>query len=213
MISGEFSVNFTRSSMMGSVMEYLRQPESRQLAPDQPEAQHRDLRPVIPFVDEAWGPTDLTELSEVSAKDLRRIVDARRAMLDKQEQDVYSRNANSVYAPVGSPFAPLFRTLQGGFTVSIVFGGQLGGAKELRFDGGDEWQAPPVLDTIENQIAVGTGIQLIGVSLMSEAMVVADDGRGVISTFTFQARDERPMEQHLLEELSAGFSPKVEDLF
>ena len=90
-------------------------------------------------------------------------------------------------------FAGMFEIEPYGFDMTVVFGGRVDNNRLLRWN--DRIGAGPgPMVYQDDALAVGiTGVRFVGVSIVGVARSAADDGRPLVETISFQARDMAPV--------------------
>lgn len=199
-IQGELSLNFKRDGYLFSLLDLLRnQREENVWLPTSPPSKEAsnsmsEIRPPNPYTTNAWGPQSVSKIKGIiDPKVAKDLVDRKKAATN--EATVNSRYEANVPSRAG-----MFETKTEGFDINIIFGANLNSGMTLRFLSDDSYIADgvdsgfadgAVLQTDANKqgIVASTGIKLIGISIMGLARSINDDGRPIIETYTFQARD------------------------
>lgn len=201
-IQGELSLNFKRDAYLFSLINFLGKPGSRAPAADTGNGGSQSQQKFNPlsFIDSnslpmGIGAEQLTETlastlsSSLAASQKREIVDAyKRANI---REDTVIKNTPKIKTDSGI-FQVGERT---GFDLSIIFGANLSSQLSLKM-AGDEYEVingqEEIVDgTVESTpgIFTSTGIRLKEVSLMGLAKTINDDGRPIIETYNFLAKD------------------------
>ncbi len=217
-IQGEISMNFKKDGYLFSMIKMLREQDKSNIwLPSSPSSQVQansmsEIRPPAPFNNNAWGPqvSDKLKLEGLDPKVAKDLV-----MRKKQAASESILNENRFRPDVGSRRG-MFETKVEGFDLNIIFGANLNSGMTLRYMEDDTWQNerdPHTYDgaVIQDEgnlagIVPGTGIKLIGVSIMGIARSVNDDGRPIIETYTFQARDVQVLRN---EDIPNGTSKSI----
>lgn len=208
-ITGELSVNFKRSGYLYSLLSYLRQNDAQTQAsryfPEpqkepsgySPEFRKRlsgyfpkfqQERPTVPFVEEAWGPPDLSRLRDVNATELRRILDEKDKLTAENTRWVEQGELSKRYAPTVQTSSGVFETRFGGFDLNIIYGASVDGGQALRYYDDDDYTLGHSAAAIAYQSQVGTGVKIIGVELMGSSTMIDESGRPLTETYAFQAK-------------------------
>lgn len=97
----------------------------------------------------------------------------------------------------------IFESQLEGFDINIVYGANLSSKRNLRWIGGDEYELAPdnaqygdgrVLQVSKDDgLVTSTGLKLIGTSISGLAKTINDDGRPIVETYSFQAKDVVPI--------------------
>jgi hypothetical protein len=99
----------------------------------------------------------------------------------------------------------LFETGIDGFDLNILFGGRLDQSKKLTWDNSDVYNTQTLITEPTNKTnTVATGVKLIGVSIMGQAKAITDEGRGIVETYTFQAKDLQTIMPKLIKNTKAN---------
>lgn len=196
LIQGELSLNFKRDGYLFSLLNLLRQQSNTNIwLPGRNyvggDATIAETNPPLPYNNAPWGP-QLWEQAKTEGVDPKVI----NAMITKyrssREGKVYE------YEPTVQERAGMFETKVDGFDINVVFGANLSAAHTLRYIDGDSYDVtladgtkyPDGAVIQEKQGALAsTGIKLIGVSIMGLARTINDDGRPIIETYSFHAKD------------------------
>lgn len=189
-ISGELTVNFKRDSYLFSLINLL-SVNQEDIPTVNQEVQTTDVRPPLVFDPDKWGDNELEKLKNgnMDPETLMQVVRAQKA--GRNTADV-SKASASVKRRAGA-----FETRKEGFNLNVLFGIGLNASKNIVFHSDESYrlsreQTVPLegaTSAAHKALGVGTGIKLIGVSIMGVGKTVTDDGRPVLETYTFQARD------------------------
>lgn len=196
-VQGEFSLNFKRFGYMFSLLRVLREKEDQRTAISDRGTQTLGSdgtwysNPVV-YANQPWGPDSNTKLSteQFNGDQLAKYVK------DRKRSQYLNEGAVNAYAPRVARNAGMYEVAPEGFNVSIVFGGNIPQPVALRFvSDSDAYTAENgvVEDPAVDPHIIGTGLMLMGVSIMSNPVTINDDGRPVMETYSFMAKDVRPM--------------------
>jgi hypothetical protein len=196
LIQGELSMNFKRDGYLFSLMQHLKvtDPSESGLPPQAPVRLERggSARPPLPYVPTTWGPSSLEKLKDVDPNIARDLVERYRAAASEQ---VVNEKPPMIPSNRG-----IFETRPEGFDLTLIFGANLKSSMILRYLDGNSYSVEShdsnladgaVIQDAATQkgIIAGTGIRLVGVSILGIGRSVNDDGRPIIETYSFQARD------------------------
>jgi hypothetical protein len=193
-IQGELTMNFTRDSYIFNLLQHLAtlNPETGMLP--RSNAKHnadgtQTADPVL-FNVYPWGPQSgrkvLTE--NFTGDQAKAYVEARIKQKQQQERQL-AANVPSVKEDQG-----IFQTRPGGFDLNLVFGAFLAQPMTLTYNNNEQdykLDGAIFQDLRPNPAPIGTGIKLVGVEIMSQARSAVDDGRPLMETYSFLARDIR----------------------
>ena len=193
-ISGEFSINFKRDSLIFSMLEDIRRTGgSYTTAPIKKEKPNLNPNPTLPYLFDAgllagtFAERMLTTDGDgmfASPEVIAAARDSFKAQYFKDEESIRG------IEPVLNRKAGLFETSSKGFTLSLIFGADFKDGLTVKYDTDNIYTRDQILPMDNStQINPSTGIQFIGVELMGVARSVTDDGRNIVETFTFQAKD------------------------
>lgn len=195
MIQGELSLNFTRDSYLFAVLQRLatQGPLATEHGPNLSVPTNVDgtqtgdpiLYNVYP-----WGPqTGRKVLTEEMTADQRlQFVLQRKKAMDQE------RLALAKSRPLIPQFQGLFETGPGGFDLNLVFGAYLSRPLSLRYAASEDnyfLDGATFPDMRANPGPLGTGLKIVGVDIQGKAKSISDDGRPLVETYTFLARDVR----------------------
>jgi len=188
-ISGELTCNFQRDGYLFSLLQMMRSKEEDSFIPKRPLVNKPDgtlVRPPAQFVKHNWGSNPATKIAngEMSPDQVAAFVKANKTVLDDGDID------SEIYAPDIQQNKGLFETRKAGFDLNIIYGGKLNSALVLKFlsDETQYYADGAIIDEPEG-VYPATGVKLIGVSIMNMQRSNGDDGRSIVETYTFQARD------------------------
>lgn len=185
-IQGEITMNFKRDGQLFALLNLLRTNTVAGFSDNstQYSAAPEDRVPVVfdnsPFGSEVWSQITSEGISPEVAKSM--------------EVKYKTSRSTGKSTPVIQESGGLFETKKGGFDLSIIFGANLSAAQVLRSDGTADnileaqYQDGVVLQG-EHQVISSTGIRIIGVSIAGLAKTITDDGRPLVETYSFQAKD------------------------
>lgn len=196
-VQGELSMNFKRFGYMFSLIRVLKEKEDQRAAVKESSSETLGSdgtwysNPVV-FANQPWGPDSNTSFSteQFNGDQLAKYVKDR-----KRTQFLTESNVNS-YAPRVARNAGMYEVAPEGFNLSIVFGGNIPQPVALRFVSDSEMytaESGVVQESSIDPHIIGTGLMLVGVSIMANPVTINDDGRPVMETYSFMARDVRPM--------------------
>jgi hypothetical protein len=144
----------------------------------------------VKYTNYAWGPQSSQQIAtqEFTAEQAEAFVAGKKR----------ARSAAAVNKNVGivQQNAGMFATSVAGFDLNLIMGGGLANARRLRFEvDEDKYYADGSIMALPptNPVAVGTGLKIIGVEIMSESMGMPDDGRPFMQTYAFVAKDIIPL--------------------
>jgi hypothetical protein len=185
-ITGELSYNFKKNGVIFSLLNLLKSQTSVSSV--------IDGRPPEAYITPQWGgnPAQKIKSGQLSTSQLSDFIASQKAGTSFD-----SPATQGPPLPQNNSLTnnrPLFQTTIEGFDLSIVFGGNINSAKVLKLLDGDVSLQPHNSyaegATIQAQEEIlQTGIVLSGVSIIGLAKSIADDGRPIIETVTFQARN------------------------
>lgn len=191
-IQGEISMNFKRDGYLFSLLHLIRSQDNHiwnNQKPINSKSSPEKRVPVSPNND-VFGPSLWNEITTTGLP-----ANVAKSMVTKNKLLTES-DVNSESSPVQISKGA-FETKLHGFDINITFGSNLNAGRALRWIGADEYS----LDSLEasygdgwvvqeqDGVSVSTGIKLIGVSLAGLAKTINDDGRPLIETYSFQAKD------------------------
>jgi hypothetical protein len=211
-MTGEFTVNFKRDIFIPTLLGYLTQSD---IAPSSVQdtigAIAKDMRDGFPppvRASSETGVISFDKLLQMSPEEIRKVVDSLKksatSPLDEANEfkgyqgyggNVYKGDESGSSPPEGPmPLKPsdlrgIFETRPGGFNLTVVFGGDMRGSFALKYSGGGKYRFQESLQHTPVKRVPGTGITFVGTEIIGSARSVADDGRNVVETYTFQARD------------------------
>lgn len=210
MISGEFTMNFRQEGQIYALLQAIRRGDSiydRALTNANMDMQKDAiLSDADSFTTNDW--TAFTDqINDIDAATLSEIVKAKK----KKQNQVLQENRNRVQI---SSYQSIFETNPEGFTISVMFGANLDNALSLSYINDVGYTVQPykaqsakfdpyygegtVLDNDGVQrTPLMTGIAITGVSIMGAGKAIDDSGRGLVETYTFQARDVRILNPRL----------------
>jgi hypothetical protein len=202
-ISGELTINFKRDGYLFSLLNLLTRQKSKDVwMPSKPISTDATtgerVRPPTPFVVNPWGPQQATKISTqtMSGDQAYQLVQAK---LEAGSQRVLDRFQANIPQTKG-----IFETSNIAFDLNIIFGGNINSALSLKYiaDSNEYYADGAVIDD-NKSIYPATGLKIIGVEIMGLAKSIADDGRAILETYTFQAKDIGILSSEVVE----GFSP------
>lgn len=199
MIQGELSINFTRDSYMISLLQRLQEtdPEKMMLPRNTGGGTSADgTQTGDPILYGVYGggvqQSGKLATEDFNADQARDFILNRKRMLEQEERRLSSR------APTIPQNAGIFQTLDNGFDINIVFGAFLTNPMTLKYvaDEQDYYaDGATVPDLRPNPSPIGTGLKLVGVEIQGCARSMADDGRPLVETYSFLAKDIRILQQ------------------
>lgn len=204
-VSGELTIVFQNASFMRAVLEYLRTGEFggisstknlRQLeeqihtTANIPTATADDIEILDDLVDTSLTIQDLNSMTPEQISGLRGLQDP-----EDRPGPLENPSLIGVTRVIGT-FRSYFETIPTGVQLSIVFGGHLANGRILERNpaNGNFFIRSAVPSGDPNAAPLITGIALHGVSILSESVSIADDGRPIMVTFQFLAKDASPMD-------------------
>lgn len=191
-IQGEITSNFKKDGFLFALLDILRKGTNEFPSKRSDDAMTLDPLPLPNTVygPEAWEKIKTEGLNPTIVRDIANRTKASRGS-----------NISPEVAPIQLK-AGMFETLREGFDINIIFGSYINSGKLLEFrtdevvlhrENPSFREEPYYVDGVTtaapSNIAVGTGIKIIGVSFMGLSRVINDDGRPLNETFSFQARD------------------------
>jgi hypothetical protein len=191
LIQGEISLNFKRDGYIFSLLKLLSQQDSDDVwlpsAYRTSTAVHGAQKP-IDFSNTPYGPQLWEQIvdNELTPEQIKAIT---------KKVEYGSETTVNTYSPDINTSQGVFETRAEGFDLNIVFGGSLSSTQTLRaLEEGDysleayrEWEG--AIAPVIGALPTSTGLKIIGVSIMNVARTIADDGRPVVETYSFQAKD------------------------
>lgn len=189
-IQGEISMNFKRDGYLFSLINLLRtQDQSNIWLPHNSITTDGSTENVpIKYNNTPFGPTLWEQIKGDLSPDMANTL---ANMAKESNETIVNSRESSVQTRGG-----LFETKLQGFDINIVFGANLDSAQTLRIKNDHSYDveaADAYYQQSEVSEAAGviasTGIKLIGVSIAGLARALNDDGRPIIETYSFQARD------------------------
>lgn len=196
LVQGEFSLNFKRFGYMFSLLRALRANEDRLSAVPVSTSRTAEgdtfFDNPITYTNQPWGPDSNTKLATNSftGDALAKYVRSRKRAQFLEEDRV------NTYQPTVAHNAGLYEVNDAGFNLAIVFGSNLEQSTTLRWESGTDRyvaQSAVIQDSSVDPHIIGTGLMFTGVSIMSNPVTINDDGRAIMETYSFMARDLRPM--------------------
>jgi len=193
-VQGEITMNYKRDGYLFSLLNLIRQQQSKDIwLADQgisstasPEARAPVAYNNTPYGPDLWDQIKTTGLPGNVAKEiaLNKYRASRESVVNSREAIILqSRGA--------------FETKLEGFDINITFGANLSAAHSLRWLDGDDFELDPINSlyadgwVVQNSdgVIASTGIKLIGVSIGGLSKTINDDGRPIVETYAFQAKD------------------------
>jgi hypothetical protein len=191
-IQGEITMNFKRDGYLFSLLQLIRAQDQNIIRNTPKQAYNPSPEKKMP----------VSPMNDVLGIDLWEGIltdglpaDVARNMVSKNK--ILSENAvNSTASPIQTTKG-IFETKLYGFDINIIFGSNLNAGRALRWIGADDYS----LDSLdasygdgwvvqnEDGVITSTGIKLVGVSLGGLAKTINDDGRPLVETYSFQARN------------------------
>lgn len=201
-IQGELTLNYKKDGYLFSLLQKIREQDTTDIAfgfeSNRNLNTSPEIRQPIKYGD-TYGGEIWQQLAtgEFTGDVVKTIVDSASKERILNEGDVTSE-------PFGVPIRKgIFETRLEGFDLNIVFGTSLTDAKKLRWIGADEYELDPLdgsyadsVVTQDNQMAnyhVGGGMKIVGVSIAGMSKTINDDGRALLETYSFTARDLVPL--------------------
>jgi len=194
MIQGELTINFTRNSYIFALLNKLNtfgpvRPEDK-FQPNMNQADGTQAGSPVLYNSYSWGPQTGRQImtDDMTADQKREFVLARKKAMAQQQLEL------SAAKPSISQSTGMFEIGPQGFDLNIVFGAYLSKPLSLQFSADNEeyfLDGATFPDLRVNPGPMGTGIRLVGVDIQGMAHSVVDDGRPLMQTFTFLARDVR----------------------
>lgn len=200
-IQGELTLNFKKDGYLFSLVNLLINQDPKNIwlptgkavgpTPSVQTGVVGDVRPPIDYDQTPYGP-QLWEQIKTNGIDptvARRMVDAR--------VKASSTTAVNKYSPNIHQKAGLFQTKENGFDLNVIFGGDLSASQTLKYaddgsfqtDNGEyAFRQGRVIQEAKAKVA-STGIKIIGVSIAGLARTINDDGRPIMETYSFFAKD------------------------
>lgn len=182
-ITGEFTMNFQRDKFIPALISTLTNPGVAGRTDEVLETLSKGLSNMFEIpgpVVEGEGAESVT-LEKISEMSPEAIIDLREKLRKPS-----SPSSPSINIPVTRG---VFQTRREGFNLSVVLGGHIGDSVLLKYRGGGKYSFTDFLAPTDNAIVPGTGIMFLGTSIVGSARSMADDGRNIMETYTFQARD------------------------
>lgn len=194
MLQGELTVNFTRDAFLFGLLEKLSRvgiatPE-QESAVNLNQADGTQTGSPVLYNVYPWGPQTGRKImtDEMTADQRREFVLARKKAVDQQTLKL-SQSRPSIPQDRG-----LFETLPSGWDLNLIFGAYLSRPLTLTFNSAEDQyylNGATYQDLRPNPAPLGTGIKLVGVEIQGLARSISDDGRPIMETYTFVARDVR----------------------
>lgn len=188
LISGEISMNFKREGYMFSLLNLVKttRPEDVWVT-----TKNKKGNPIDTSVSD-WGISSSPSAAAASLKTGELSPAQVRKLVQEQYQKEISSSNSSKFPAVIEARAGMYETRKGGFDINIIFGADLRNELALRYDGNSEAYAD-VIRVPSEHIGdnVATGIKLIGASISGKGKTIGDDGRPILETYSFMARDIR----------------------
>ena len=188
-IAGEFSIHYKKDGYIFSLVSALSKEENWLTG-----SRNRELNNPIRTVSTENGlfrydaaTVDAIKNGKYKGKNLSQIVEKihNNELLDSDAQ---------IYPPIVHNERGMFWTKDGGFDINIVFGTNLRSEQTLKYNGSDHMIADITKnDDKKLNSKVATGTKLIGVELGGYTKTIADDGRSIMETYTFQATNTQPI--------------------
>lgn len=183
-ISGEISVNFKRDGYIFSLINMLKTGDPNGLwdefGPKSPTPTPRN----------DWSIGANPSNSALSLKSGSLSSSQIKKMVQEQYQkEINSSDGGSFGTDINSS-GGMFSTRKLGFDINIIFGADLKDELALRYDGNSGAYAD-IVRVPSQQISdnIATGLKIVGASISGKGRTITDDGRAVMETFTFMARN------------------------
>jgi len=185
LIVGELSVNFKKDGYIFSLISALKREENWLTG-----SRNNESNNPVSAVGTEYGlfrydqtTIDAIRSGSYKGRTLSKIV-------DQVYNDDLLDSGGGNYSPIILNEAPMFRTKEEGFDLNITYGTQIKSEQVLRFSGTDN-MTPSITNTHEPKLntKIPTGLKIIGVSLGGVTKVIGDDGRPIMESYTFQARN------------------------
>lgn len=202
-IQGEISLNFKRDGFIFSLINQLSNQSANNLSLASQGATVTDttgsnarsvVTTPVDFTNAAWGPAGANLISQIQSGQIPGNTLSNMAAN-------YTASSTTAYSPKGQ-YKPniqenkgIFETHIRGFDLSVIFGANLNSAQTLTFQDGSTYKSttstptPAAAPQNNPGVPTGGGIKLIGVELAGLARTINDDGRPLIETYSFTARD------------------------
>lgn len=190
-IQGEISLNFKRHGYLFSLLNLIKSKSGNIMSIDDTKKStaSEEKVPVSPL-NVVYGADIWSQiLSQGISADLAKEVTKKNKLLTEQEVNQSQSSISMTQAA--------FETKLSGFDINIVFGSNLNAGRSLRWIGADEYSldytdgsyADGMVMQEQTGVPVSTGIKLVGVSIAGLAQPINDDGRPLVETYSFQAKD------------------------
>lgn len=114
--------------------------------------------------------------------------------LSKIVEDVYQKEllnpASDIFPAQVKNDNAMFFSKKEGFDINIIYGAQVKSELTLRYDGSGN-SYPDITKNVESRLdnRPATGIKIVGAYLSSSAKTISDDGRPIMETYSFQAKN------------------------
>ena len=201
-ITGELTINFKRFNYLYTILRMAKVGESLAAVPAKEKTEAERTKPVWMSATEiAMGAvgTMLPGLvpganrAEVTANVTAGLAapDTAKNFVDAAQQNMLARSAyHPSSKPVVSDSSGVFETTTQGFDLYIRFGEELKASQQLRFRAdGDYYRDGKVTPTGPLATSIKTSFRLKGVSFLGTARPIGDDGRPLVETYNFIARN------------------------
>lgn len=191
-IQGEVSLNFKKDGYLFSLLHSIRTQDPRNvwLRQNNETLAVPDRAVPIEYKNTPYGPTLWEQLKTEGI--------SRTTANDMVEKYKASQLGSLGSTPIIQQSAGLFETTPNGFDLNIIFGANLNAEQSLRWIDGEDYS----LDSSTGQYAEGrvvedptggsiayTGLKIVDVHIGGLARTIGDDGRPIIETYTFLAKD------------------------
>lgn len=191
LINGEISFNYKRDGYLFNLLKKLQIPSLW----DSDEIVQQTLTPETkpapgPLMPPTIGANLLATLASSNLP-----ADVANSMMTRMKERPVQKNIYTAVTQT-SPLRALFETTVDGFDLRIIFGANLDTGQTLRSVDGTSYEVKPLEHRFKDMqlaedsgIATGTGIQINGVEIAGISKTINDDGRPIIETYAFHARD------------------------
>jgi hypothetical protein len=183
-VAGELTLNFKRDGYLFSLLDALKK-EDNWL----PASRDSEVNSPIPAVLTEYGAFNYDDTIKADIKagkyKGKLLSDIIKTVNDRELQTSTPNSQANISNNSG-----MLETTLGGFDLNIIYGSQIKSEQVLRFTGSDTLVSDatttndPKADT-----KIASGLKLVGVSLGGISKVISDDGRALMETYTFQAKN------------------------
>lgn len=188
LVTGEFSMNFKRDGYVFTLLDLVKNPDPAPAQAAKPVSRQQATK----------SPSGgAAAVKDLSGDYLAAVVQ------EMRQAELYSSPTPSAARAI--PTNTGMFEIENGFNLNIIFGARLNGEQQLRFDASNL----PITDriTIDEKPSgdpsrTPTGVRIEGVSIGGFSRMIGDDGRPVMETYSFMAKNLRPLTP---SEILAGF--------